>query len=80
MDCEMPILDGWETTKLLYKLKENNEIKHLPPIIGATAYSDNESIKKCLLVGMNDVVPKPCPKDDLFRKVRHWILKDKDQI
>ena len=78
MDCEMPILDGWETTKRLYKLRKSGELKYLPPIIGATAYSDAESIRRCYSVGMNDVVSKPCPKDELFRKVKYWILLRND--
>lgn len=74
MDCEMPILDGWETTKMIHKMKNLGQIRVLPPIIGATAYTDEGIREKCLDSGMYDVIIKPCPKENLIDKIKYWIL------
>ncbi|OMJ94894.1 hypothetical protein SteCoe_1751 [Stentor coeruleus] len=73
MDCEMPILDGWETTKKLNDLKSKGIIKKLPPIIGATAHSDPDIREKCMSSGMDDLIIKPCEKEVLVKKVLYWI-------
>ena len=78
MDCEMPILDGWETTKQIKQLCLNHEVSFLPPIIGFTAHS-SESIRiKCFEVGMVDVITKPCPRELMTSKIKFWIEKSID--
>lgn len=76
MDCEMPILDGWETTIKLNKLKNMGEIISLPHIIGTTAHTDEGNRKKCFDAGMDDVILKPCSKETLINKVKNWILTE----
>lgn len=56
MDCEMPILDGWETSKILKELLLKKEITFLPPIIASSAYSSELIRAKCLECGMCDVL------------------------
>ena len=57
MDCEMPILDGYEATKQLKELfKLNNDaIK----IVGLTGNLDKLAHQKCFSYGMDEVVIKP---------------------
>ena len=65
MDCEMPVMDGWEATKaiLLSQEKRSGEkaITKLksPPIYGLTGHVGGEYKQKCLRVGMKDVIEKP---------------------
>ena len=73
MDCEMPILNGWETTKKIFELYSNHEIDLVPPIVGCTAHACETIRLKCLEVGMVDVIVKPCPKKEMIRKVKYWI-------
>ena len=54
MDIKMPKMDGYECTEIL-----RQDMKYTGKIIGLTGYVDAESIKKCLSIGMNDVVSKP---------------------
>ncbi|OMJ67625.1 hypothetical protein SteCoe_35160 [Stentor coeruleus] len=70
MDCEMPIMNGWETCKKIREMYEENEIKLYPKIIGCTAHSADEALKKCWDCGMIDVIVKPCTKDTLLGKLR----------
>lgn len=72
MDCEMPELDGWETTQLLRDLEKNEKIV-LPPIIGNTSHSFENIKEICLKVGMDDAIVKPCPREDLIKTVTKWL-------
>ncbi|OMJ86443.1 hypothetical protein SteCoe_12023 [Stentor coeruleus] len=73
MDCEMPILDGWETSKILKELYLKKEIPYLPPIIASTAYTSEQIMAKCLECGMCDVLIKPCEKSIVLNKIGYWI-------
>ena len=77
MDCEMPIMDGWETTRQIFLLKANHKIDVIPIIIGCTAHSSEKIRLKCVEAGMSDVIVKPCPKEFLVLKVNYWIQKSK---
>ncbi|CAD8120813.1 unnamed protein product [Paramecium sonneborni] len=58
MDCQMPIMDGWTTTKVLMDLIRDKIVPDIP-IIGLTAFNSTQDINKCLEVGMRDVLTKP---------------------
>ncbi|MBE9179611.1 PAS domain S-box protein [Oculatella sp. LEGE 06141] len=68
MDCQMPILDGYDTTKAIRKLEENQHII----IIAMTANALKEDRKRCLDVGMDDYISKPINKADLASKLSYW--------
>lgn len=70
MDCEMPIMDGWETCEKIMKMYEENEIKLCPKIIGHTAHNSDEALSRCWDCGMIDVIVKPCTKNILLGKLR----------
>ncbi|OMJ90497.1 hypothetical protein SteCoe_7084 [Stentor coeruleus] len=75
MDCEMPIMDGWETTRKIRQLYEKKYIKYLPPIIACTAHTSEVIILKCKEAGMDDAIIKPCLIEVLISKIRYWINK-----
>ncbi|CAD8133708.1 unnamed protein product [Paramecium octaurelia] len=58
MDCQMPILDGWMTTKRLRFMMQNGQIPTIP-IIGLTAFTSNEDVEKCKEAGMLNILHKP---------------------
>ena len=80
MDCEMPIMDGWETTKRIHLMKANQEILYTPAIVACTAHNLENIKQKCIDAGMNDVIIKPCPKESVISIVMSWIEKYKNLI
>ncbi|MEO7991705.1 MAG: ATP-binding protein [Chryseolinea sp.] len=66
MDIQMPILDGYETTKAIRLM--DSEISQVP-IVALTANATKVDVEKCLAAGMNDYLPKPFTPNDLYRKL-----------
>ena len=64
MDCQMPVMDGYETTKILRQLMENNKIPKIP-IIAWTANSTEEDIQRCYDCGMSDYLSKPTSREKI---------------
>ena len=64
MDVQMPLMDGYETTR---KLREQEQLVQREPqlIIAMTANSMEGDRKRCLDAGMNDYVAKPIQTDAL---------------
>ncbi len=69
MDCQMPVMDGYETTK---KIREQEKFRKLP-IIALTANVMISDHKKATLAGMNDHIDKPIIVDQLFKTMSKWI-------
>lgn len=64
MDCEMPVMDGYEATRAIREWETSN---HLVPvkIIALTANVMKEQQEKCIQVGMNGHLAKPLMLRDL---------------
>jgi PAS domain S-box-containing protein len=57
MDCQMPELDGWEATAWIRAHEKG--AKPRIPIVALTAYALDTDRRRCLQVGMDDVLVKP---------------------
>ncbi len=66
MDVQMPIMNGYETTKAIREMPD--EKSHLP-IIAMTANVLKEEIAQCYEAGMNDFIGKPFHTPDLLEKI-----------
>jgi CheY-like chemotaxis protein len=64
MDCQMPDLDGYETTA---HIRASGDRGREIPIIATTAYSMLGDRERCLNAGMSDYVSKPLNAEDLRR-------------
>ena len=63
MDCNMPLLDGEQTTKILHK--KANEGFYVPKIIGLTGYSESSKHDALIKAGMQGVLTKPVSRIQL---------------
>ncbi|KAJ9141871.1 Two-component system protein A 1 [Pleurostoma richardsiae] len=67
MDVQMPVLDGYEATKLIRK--DPIEAVRKVLVIAMTASAIQGDREKCLAAGMNDYLAKPVRSDVLKRKL-----------
>ena len=67
MDCQMPDLDGYETTRRV----RNQEQAHTL-IIACTANAELTARAQCLACGMDDVLAKPVRKNELIAMLAKW--------
>ncbi|WP_425473401.1 response regulator [Thiospirochaeta perfilievii] len=65
MDCNMPVLDGFETTKII-RSKESGVLDHSVPIVAMTANSSKSDREKCLRFGMSGFISKPIEPEGLI--------------
>ncbi|WP_156892993.1 response regulator [Actinokineospora enzanensis] len=70
MDCQMPVLDGYQATILIRQLAAPvNQI----PIIALTASALASDEKRCRDVGMDDFLTKPLRRDQLQAALRRMM-------
>jgi CheY-like chemotaxis protein len=60
----MPIMDGFESTKVI-----RNALKINTPIIALTANAFKSELEQCLKIGMNDCVTKPFEEEKLLNAI-----------
>ncbi len=68
MDCQMPILDGFETTRKIRGGAGQNDI----PIIALTANVSKEDKQRCFQSGMDDYLSKPTRLEQLNSSLNFW--------
>ena len=77
MDCEMPIMDGYEATRII---RSTQSYKERTPIVAITADAYEENQKKCQQAGMDDFLSKPIMEDVLLEIVKKWIKAQQPSI
>ena len=71
MDCQMPLLDGYEATRQIRR-READSGRHLP-IVALTANAMVGDEEKCLAAGMDFYLSKPFTEDQLLRALRRFL-------
>jgi len=69
MDCQMPVMDGYEATR---ELRGDPRWRDLP-VIAMTANAMVGDREKVLAAGMNDHIAKPINVSEMFATLARWV-------
>ncbi|MFL6699090.1 MAG: response regulator [Vitreoscilla sp.] len=69
MDCQMPIMDGYEATRALRSLPHLAGLR----VIAMTANAMVEDVERALSAGMDDHITKPINVVAMFKTLARWI-------
>jgi len=71
MDCQMPVMDGFQTTQSLRRL-EQSAGGHLP-VVAMTASALETDRLRCYSSGMDDYITKPVQLEEVERVLARWL-------
>jgi signal transduction histidine kinase/DNA-binding response OmpR family regulator len=69
MDIQMPVMDGYEATRIIRRQTAQSEL----PILAMTAHAMSSVRDKCLAVGMNGHITKPIDLHSLYHTLAQWL-------
>ena len=72
MDCQMPIMDGYEATKRIRQGRLASV-----PIVAMTAHAMKGDRERCLAVGMTDYLSKPLKSETVAEMVERVLRRDR---
>lgn len=75
MDCNMPVVDGYEATR---RMRSDPRWKDIP-VIALTANALQDDRLRCEEAGMNDYLTKPFNREDLQQILAHWLPNDNER-
>lgn len=73
LDCQMPIMDGYEAAEHLIELKESGHLNPSIPVIALTANVMAEDVARCKEAGMDDHLAKPLYENDMRQMLAKWV-------
>jgi signal transduction histidine kinase/DNA-binding response OmpR family regulator len=70
MDCQMPMMDGYQATRIIRQQEEEQQRGEHIPIVALTANAMNSNRHKCLAAGMDDLLTKPFARSALTNMLK----------
>jgi CheY-like chemotaxis protein len=72
MDCQMPLMDGYETTRRIREIEHLDGGPHMP-VIALTANAFSGDVQRCLAAGMDAHLAKPFDMKSLQAMLSPWV-------
>ena len=72
MDCQMPVLDGYQATADIRRQEKNKGVNQHTPIIALTAHALEGDKQKCIEAGMDDYMSKPFRSEEMLAMIERW--------
>jgi signal transduction histidine kinase len=72
MDCQMPVMDGYEATRKIRSFEHDSDLPNTP-IIALTASALKTDVMACVEAGMDDHIAKPFTRQDISNILSRWI-------
>lgn len=83
MDCQMPVMDGFEATAAIRRNEAEGKryvaMGHLP-IIAVTANAMQGDRERCLAAGMDAYLAKPIKLEDIRTTLSRWLASSRQDI
>ncbi len=76
MDCQMPVMDGFQTTAAIRELEKDFRPPRRSYIVAVTAHAMKGDRERCLEAGMDDYLSKPFTFEVLSEGVYRWLSAD----
>ncbi len=73
MDCEMPVMDGYEAAQLIRGVEAQRAGAERTPIIALTAHALSGDREVCIQHGMDDYLTKPFDREALAGILKRWL-------
>ncbi len=72
MDCQMPEMDGFDTTRAIRAREALHPTMGRVPVIALTALAMRGDAERCLAAGMDDYLTKPLQLAQLSATMQRW--------
>ncbi len=72
MDCQMPVLDGYQATRRIREMEQRGRSRRIP-IVAMTAHAMSGDRDQCIRAGMDDYVSKPFNTEELQSILERWL-------
>ena len=79
MDCQMPVMDGFEAVSKIRELESRDGGRRRTPIVALTANALKGDRDQCIAAGMDDYVSKPFCVDDLRNALERQLGSSRTQ-
>ncbi|MBI5925322.1 MAG: response regulator [Aquabacterium sp.] len=73
MDCEMPIMDGYEAVRQIRAIESEDTARERTPVVALTAHALTGDREACLERGMDDYLTKPFDRHMLAVTLGKWL-------